>query len=117
MLTVPSTRARVYVRPGPTDMRKQVNGLAALVERELSLSPFAEAVFVFCNRERRILKCLFWDKNGFVLWYKRLEKHRFPWPATGATAAREIDERRLALLLDGVDFWRAHEPLSYDRVT
>ena len=56
MLTVPSNEGRVFVRPRPTDMRKQINGLAVLVEQELELSPFSEAVFLFCNRERRILR-------------------------------------------------------------
>ena len=56
MLTVPGKHARVFVRPGPTDMRKHINGLAVLVEQELELSPCSEAVFLFCNRERRILK-------------------------------------------------------------
>jgi transposase len=117
MLRVPSTKARVFVRPGPTDLRKQVNGLAVLVEQQMKESPFGEAVFLFCNRERRILKALWWDGNGFCLWYKRLEKHRFPWPQTGEEAAREIDAERLAMLLSGIDFWQAHEQLSYQEVS
>lgn len=117
MLTVPSTKARVFVRPGPTDLRKQVNGLAVMVEQQMEKSPFTEAVFLFCNRERRILKALWWDKNGFCLWYKRLEKHRFPWPQTDEEAVREIDAERLAMLLSGIDFWHAHEQLSYEQVS
>lgn len=117
MLTVPSPTARVFVRPGPTDLRKQVEGLAVLVEQELALSPFQDAVFLFCNRERRILKALYWDRNGFIMWYKKVHKHRFPWPATREQAVREIDAARLRLLLDGIDFWRAHGRLHYERVS
>jgi len=73
-------KVRIYLRAGATDMRKQINGLAVLVEQELELDPFAEAVFLFCNRERRTLKALYWDANGFAMWSKRLEKHRYPWP-------------------------------------
>jgi len=117
MLTVPGKHARVFVRPGPTDMRKQINGLAVLVEQELELSPFSEAVFLFCNRERRILKALFWDRTGFCLWHKRLEKHRFPWPQRSEDVVREIDAERLGMLLAGIDFWSAHQRLQYRRIS
>ena len=72
--------ARVLVRPGATDMRKQINGLALIVQEQMEMDPFQDALFVFCNGQRRILKALYWDRTGFCLWMKRLEKHRFPWP-------------------------------------
>jgi len=117
MLTVPGEQARVFVRPGPTDMRKQINGRAILVEQELELNLFGEAVFLFCNRERRILKALFWDHTGFCLWHKRLEKHRFPWPERTEDVVLEIDAERLAMLLSGIDFWGAHHRLEYRRIS
>ena len=61
-------------------MRKQINGLALIVQEQMEMDPFQDALFVFCNGQRRILKALYWDRTGFCLWMKRLEKHRFPWP-------------------------------------
>jgi transposase len=109
--------ARILVRPGATDMRKAINGLATLVEQQMGESPFAAALFVFCNGERRILKALYWDRNGFCLWTKKLEKHRFPWPRNGEEVRREIDAERLRQLLAGIDFWGAHEELFFSTVS
>jgi transposase len=61
-------------------MRKSINGLLTIVEQELGLSPFAPRLFVFCNRQRDKIKIFHWERSGFVLWYKRLEKARFPCP-------------------------------------
>lgn len=116
MIGLEVAEARVWVRPGATDMRKQINGLAVVVEREMNLSPFEPALFVFCNGERRILKALYWDRTGFCLWMKRLEKHRFPWPRDAQEARAEIDAARLKQLLAGIDFWGAHETLSYTQI-
>ena len=117
MITLDVREARVFVRPGPTDMRKQINGLAVVAEQQMDRDPFESALFLFCNRQRRILKALYWDRNGFCLWQKRLEKHRFPWPAGAAEAHREIDTERLKLLLQGIDFWSAHQELPYSQVS
>ncbi len=109
-------KARIFVRPGATDMRKQINGLALIVEEQMKMSPFELTLYVFCNRQRRILKALYWDRTGFCLWMKRLEEHRFPWPRNADEAHRQIDESQLRLLLGGVDFWSAHQELKYTRV-
>jgi transposase len=107
----------VFVRPGPTDMRKAINGLAVLVEQDLELDPLAEgALYLFCNRGRRIMKALYWDATGFCLWQKRLEKHRFPWPESEETV-KTITTEQLAMLLSGIDFWHAHQRLSYHHVS
>jgi len=110
------SKVAVYVRPGVTDMRKAINGLSILVDEQMELDPLNGALFLFCNRQRRILKALYWDRNGFCLWQKRLEKHRFPWPDT-QEAAREITPAQLRMLLDGIDFWNAHGALSYKAVS
>ena len=74
-------------RAGATDMRKQINGLALLVQEQMELNPFEAALFVFCNRSRQLLKAVYWDRTGFCLWMKRLEKGRFRWPRTVAESA------------------------------
>ena len=61
-------------------MRKQINGLVIIIEQQMEANVFEPSLFLFCNGERRILKAIYWDRTGFCLWQKRLEKHRFPWP-------------------------------------
>lgn len=68
---------KVYLAPGNTDMRKAINGLSITVQGILDLDPFSGHLFVFCNRAKTIIKILYWDRNGFCLWQKRLEKHKF----------------------------------------
>ena len=71
---------RIFVRPGSTDMRKQIDGLAALVRDALGCDPLDGSLYLFCGMGGRRLKALYWDRNGFCLWMKRLEEDRFPWP-------------------------------------
>ena len=113
MLT-PAAGLRVYLALGHTDMRKSINGLSVLVEGSLSLDPFSGHLFVFTNRRRHILKILYWDRNGFCLWQKRLEKHRFRWPPS-AEGVAEIEGRELLWLLEGLDIGQVegHERLAY----
>lgn len=59
------------------DFRKSINGLSVIIEQQMQLSPLGGSVFVFCNKERDKLKVLYWDKTGFAMWYKRLEKDKF----------------------------------------
>jgi transposase len=106
------TGLEIYVRPGITDMRKQVNGLSEIVEQQMNRSAMSGSLFLFCNRDRRLIKCVYWDRNGFCLWLKRLEKDRFPWPNT-EEQARQITTGELGMLLDGIDFWHAHTTLQY----
>ena len=106
---------RVFVRPGATDLRKQINGLAAMAQGEMSQDLFSGSLFVFCNKTRKILKVLYWDRTGFALWQKKLERHRFPWPKT-EEAAKEIAIDQFRMVLDGIDFWNAHQKLFYSTV-
>ena len=71
---------RVYLACGKTDLRKSIDGLAAIVQEGFELDPFSCCLFVFCNRNRDKIKILHWDHNGFWLYYKRLEHGRFQWP-------------------------------------
>ncbi len=109
------SKVRIFLRPGFTDMRKQANGLSVFVQEQLELDPLSGNLFLFCNRRRNIFKALYWDRNGFCLWKKRLEKDRFPWPKEG-TGVAEIKEQQLKWLLDGIDFWKAHKKLPYSSV-
>lgn len=107
----------VYLCLKPVDFRMQSAGLAALVQVHLELDPFADAIFAFTNRRHNAVKLLVWERNGHVLWHKRLERDRFQWPrADGADAATvNLSVEALNFLLDGLDlrFWRPHAPLEY----
>jgi transposase len=85
-----------------TDMRKSIDGLAAMVQLCFSLDPFSPCLFVFCNRNRDKLKILRWEHNGFWLYYRRLEKGKFQWPDTNKGATLSINSRQLNWLLDGL---------------
>jgi transposase len=106
----------IYLACGATDMRKSIDSLAALVTHAFDLDPFADAWFVFCNRGRDKLKLLRWDNNGFWLYYRRLERGRFEWPAavSGERKSRTISRRQLGWLLDGLPLEqrRAHAPVT-----
>jgi transposase len=100
MLTFSSAQ-HVYLASGSTDLRKSIDGLAALVQERFGLNPFTSSLFVFCNRERNKLKLLYWDHNGFWLFYRRLERGTFQWP-TNREQAITVSARELRWLLDGL---------------
>ncbi len=106
---------RFFIRPGITDLRKAINGLTILVQNEMKNDPFSKSLFLFCNRTRKNMKIVYWDKNGFCLWQKKLEKQKFPWPET-QEEAHEITYEQLKMLLSGIDFFKAHKELLYSRV-
>ena len=104
---------RVYLASGVTDMRKSIDGLAAIVSLEFKLDPFSDSLFVFCNRGRDRLKILQWDVNGFWLYYRRLERGRFKWPVADQSGTVTVTRRELGWLLDGlaIDQRQAHKAL------
>jgi len=115
----PSESVEVYLCRDPVDLRKSIQGLSVLVEQALGLDPFAPRLFVFCGRRRDKIKILYWERSGFVLWYKRLEKARFAWldrETPDATIA--VTGRELNWLLDGIDVFRStpHATLCYESV-
>jgi len=116
MILFPS-HTRAYLVMGQTDMRKSINGLSMLVEGRIELDPFSGHLFVFCNRRRTIIKVLYWDRNGFCLWHKRLEKEKFRWPESYDEVI-EIGSRRLGWLLGGLEITqvRGHDKLQYSTV-
>jgi len=115
VMNVNLSEVKIFVRPGVTDMRKQINGLAIIAEAVMKQQPFSGNLFLFCGRTRSVMKVLYWDRNGFCLWMKRLEKEKFPWPS-GDLEAKEIDRDQILLLLRGIDFWHEHRSLSYTTV-
>jgi len=106
---------RIFIRPGHTDLRKASNGLTTIVQEGMKQDPFSGSVYLFCNRERKLLKAVYWDRTGFWLSQKRLEKEKYPWPQT-MEAARELSGEELKMLLAGIDFFRAHKTLYYKKV-
>jgi len=94
-------RKRVYLACGSTDMRKQINGLAEIIGSSFDLDPFDDALFVFCNRSHDRVKILEWDGDGFWLYFKRLEKGHFKWPAPGNEATMTLTCEELSYLLGG----------------
>ncbi len=110
----PGKSVQVYLATGATDMRKSIDSLSILVSDLLDLDPFSGYLLCFCNRKKDMVKILYWDRNGFCLWHKRLEKDRFRWPQS----EREVvttDGRQLSWLLEGLSLTQgtSHRQLSY----
>lgn len=91
----------VYLATGSTDLRKSINGFSILVQDKYKLSPFMNAMFIFCNRPKDKIKILYWDKSGFWLLYKRLEQAKFRWPKV-QDEVRLITKKQLEWLLEGL---------------
>ena len=109
----------VYLCREPVDFRKGIATLSILVESQLELNPFSEHLFVFCNKKRDAVKILYWEKTGFCLWHKRLEKARFAWPKKmSRDAIIMLSGQQLNWLLDGYNLMQmqGHEVLRYDSV-
>jgi len=117
MLYEASGRTKVYLAVGAVDMRKAINGLSMLVQGTLAFDPFSGHLFGFCNRRRSIVKVLYWDRNGFCLWQKRLEREVFRWPES-TEQVLEIGVRELGWLVEGLDVKevKGHRTLSYRTV-
>ncbi|MES1192439.1 MAG: IS66 family insertion sequence element accessory protein TnpB [Steroidobacter sp.] len=109
----------IYLHRAPIDMRKQMNGLAALVEGVMQLSPFSGSLFVFINKRRDKLKMLLWDRSGFIVWYKRLEREKFCWPQRTTDTVITLSNEQLHWLLDGYDVFRMqpHKTLHFLHVS
>jgi transposase len=113
MLTLPSS-VRVYLAAAPVDLRRGHDGLVALVRGTWKLNPFEGHLFVFLGKRLDRVKILVWDRNGFVLYYKRLSQGRFRMPAIPADATRvEMDATTLAMLLDGIDVKHVRRPSAW----
>jgi len=105
---------RVFVAAGSTDLRRGFDGLAQLARGPLAQDPLAGHLFVFANRRRDRVKILYWDRDGFAIWMKRLEKGSFRWPKADAGGV-EIQPAELAALLGGIDLAATRRRVRYVR--
>lgn len=116
MLSLPRS-VRVYVGSETVDLRRGHDGLFALVKSLLKLDPYSGHLFVFFGRRRNGVKILFWDRGGFVVFYKRLERGRFaalrPTSISETAVHVEMDGTQLAMLLDGIDVRAVHRPSGW----
>jgi len=103
MLSLPES-TKVFVSLAPVDMRKSINGLSALILDVFEQSPQSMHLFLFYNKSRDKVKLIFWNKNGFVLYYKRLDKGKFKFSRTAVDNTIEITSDQLQWLLAGLDF-------------
>lgn len=104
---------KIYVACGYTDMRKSIDGLVALVVGQFHLDPQSSSLFLFCGKKRDRIKALLWEKDGFVLLYKRLADGNYQWPRTQAQA-REVSLQQFRWLMEGlsVEQPRAHRAVG-----
>lgn len=107
---------KIWLYQEPVDMRKSIDGLSIAVADNMSLNPMNSEIFVFYNRYGDKIKILYWDKNGFCLWYKRLEKGRFKMPV--GQPEYNMTSEQLRWLLDGLDIGQMKpiEILHYQEV-
>jgi len=120
MLRPEHTIDKVYLHRAPIDMRKQRSGLAALVQEVMQQDPFSSALYIFTGKRRDRIKILWWDKNGFVVWYKVIEgKEKFPWPRHLDDEVITLSAEQLNWLLEGYDVWKMkpHQSLVFSHVS
>lgn len=112
MLSLPSA-VRIFLCVEPTDMRRGFDRLAEMVRQVIGQDPLSGHLFVFRSRMGNRLKLLYWDRDGFSLWYKRLEKGRFPVPGKVGEDFR-IDGRTLAMMLEGLEEASVRRRIRFD---
>lgn len=110
---------QVYLYREPIDFRKAINGLSVLVEQELGLNPFASALYVFTNRHHNKVKALYWHRNGFCLWQKRLEHEKFAWPHDDNELTQSCSLAEFGWLIEGFDLSKnkPHKTLNFSSVS
>jgi transposase len=119
-LALPS---RVFVCTEPADMRRSFDGLAALVQQHLDCDPLSGDLFVFRSKRGDRVKLLYWNDDGYALWYKRLEQGTFPWPTVDGTRTAvgphglTLRPAELAMLLDGIELANVQRRQRYQRPT
>ena len=108
---------KIFIYRPVVDFRCGIYGLSSIVQDQMNLVPFQSALFIFTNRNYNKLKALYWDKTGFVLWYKVLEKDRFKWPKHLEQENIIVDVKKLNQFLKGLDPWEnGHKELFYKNI-
>jgi transposase len=107
-------KIKIFIKPGSIDFRKQIEGLSIIVSNEMKQNIFIGSLYLFCNKNRTRMKIIYWDKNGFCLWQKKLEKDKFPWPSNNEEA-KEIRFDQFKMLLEGIDFFHAHKAIKPEK--
>ncbi|MEE0363538.1 MAG: IS66 family insertion sequence element accessory protein TnpB, partial [Oscillospiraceae bacterium] len=104
---------KVYIACGYTDLRKGIDGLARLVQQQFELDPFTNTLFLFCGRRRDRIKGLCWEKNGFILLYKRLEQGAYQWPRS-ESEVKVLTPQQYRWLMEGLQIEqpKAHRPVT-----
>ena len=107
----------VYIACGYTDLRRGIDGLATLVKSQFQMDPFQRALFLFCGRRRDRIKGLYWEQDGFILLYKRLEQGAYQWPRT-ENEVRQLTPQQYRWLMEGlkVEQPKAHRPIDGLRI-
>jgi transposase len=106
----------IFIYQAPVDMRKQINGLSILIEQEMQISPFSDALFVFLNQGGSIIRFIYWDKTGFATWSKRLEKARYSRPLL-RKGTLHLPAALLEDLLRGLNiFQQGHKELYFEKI-
>ena len=116
MLTLPAS-VRIYVAAEPVDLRRSFDGLAAAARSVIGADPLSGHVFVFLNRPRNRIKLLVWDRTGYLLLYKRLERGTFTMATEPRSGQRhvEMDAGELGLMLEGLDLRGARRRTRWHR--
>ena len=104
---------QVYIACGYTDLRKGIDGLARLVPQQFELDPFTNTLFLFCGRRRDRIKGLYWEKDGFILLYKRLEQGAYQWPRS-ESEVKVLTPQQYRWLMEGLQIEqpKAHRPVT-----
>lgn len=110
MLNDFTCKCPVYIACGYTDMRRGIDGLANIIKEQFKLNPFEKALFLFCGKRSDRIKALYYEENGFVLLYKRLENAKFQWPRS-VDEVKQISPRQFRWLMEGlsIDQPKAHK--------
>jgi transposase len=108
----------IYLHCQPVDGRKGINGLVLLIAAQMG-RPTSGSLFVFTSRRRDVVKIVYWDRSGFAMWMKRLEKERFRWPLKMSESTVSLGTEQLSWLLDGYDItkMKPHATLNYDAIS
>src|SRR5262245_31166600 len=115
MLPQLSAAIRVFLYTRPTDLRKGFDGLSGLVQECFRQDLLTGHLFLFLNRRRDRIKILYFDRDGLVIWYKRLEAGSFEMPSTNQSDGVELQPAQLAMILSGIDLRSARQRKRYER--